>query len=156
MAKIKHILIVTRSTHYCKAAVDYGLSLAKENQAKATVIHSIYNPFHLKGINMALTSLPMLEDEYTRMQEEARNDLDRMIEKEKSEGLEVEVVIGHGEPDEDILNMVRERGIDLLVLRAHEEGVVEHLIYGRENEKLIRKMPCSILLVKDEPGAPIS
>lgn len=57
---------------------------------------------------MALMFLPMLEDEYTRMQEEARNDLDHVSKKKKSKGSEAEMVIDHGEPDEDILNIVRE------------------------------------------------
>jgi universal stress protein A len=35
---------------------------------------------------------------------------------------------------------------------AHEEGRMEHFLFGQSNEALIRKMPCSVLLVKKEPG----
>jgi nucleotide-binding universal stress UspA family protein len=34
---------------------------------------------------------------------------------------------------------------------AHEEGHLEHFLFGRSNEEIIRKMPCSVLLVKKEP-----
>ena len=156
MEKIKHILVVSRSTKYCMATVNYGLSLAKLYHSKVTIIHSIHNPFNLKGLNMALTSLPMLEDEYRRMQDSARSELDRMVEREKSEGLDVEIVIGHQEPQQDVLEAVKERGVDLIVLRAHAENVLEHLIFGHVNTELIRKMPCSIFLVKDEPIPQIS
>ncbi|MCK5504111.1 MAG: universal stress protein [Thermodesulfovibrionia bacterium] len=34
---------------------------------------------------------------------------------------------------------------------SHEEGRLEHFLFGRSNEKIIRDMPCSILLVEEEP-----
>ncbi len=47
--------------------------------------------------------------------------------------------------------------IDFLILLAHEETRLEHLeelveklIFGRSNEEIIRKMPCPVLLVKQE------
>jgi nucleotide-binding universal stress UspA family protein len=46
--------------------------------------------------------------------------------------------------------MVEDEKIDLIVMLAYEEGRLEHLFLGRDNDKLIRKMPCSILLVKHE------
>jgi nucleotide-binding universal stress UspA family protein len=47
--------------------------------------------------------------------------------------------------------MVEEENIDLLIMSAHEEGHMEHFLFGGSNEELIRKMPCSIMLVKKEP-----
>jgi len=55
------------------------------------------------------------------------------------------------DPSDEIIKMVKEENIDLLIILAHEEGHMEHLLFGRENEDLIRKMPCSIMLVKKEP-----
>jgi len=36
-------------------------------------------------------------------------------------------------------------------MSAHEEGRLEHYMFGRTVEELTRKMPCSILLVKYNP-----
>jgi len=49
------------------------------------------------------------------------------------------------------VKMVKEEKIDLLILSAHAEGRIEHALFGGENDAIIRRMPCSILLVKDEP-----
>ena len=35
---------------------------------------------------------------------------------------------------------------------AHKEGRLEDLFFQRSNDELVRKMPCSIMLVKKEPG----
>ena len=53
-----------------------------------------------------------------------------------------------GEPVEEIKQVVQSEGVDLLVMLAHEEGRLEHFLFGRTNEAILRKMPCSILLVK--------
>jgi hypothetical protein len=37
-----------------------------------------------------------------------------------------------------------------MIIPAHEEGRLEHLLFSRDNERLIRAMPCSILFVKHE------
>jgi hypothetical protein len=41
--------------------------------------------------------------------------------------------------------------IDLLVLPDHEETRIEHFLSGKMVARLVRKMPCSVLLVKQEP-----
>ena len=62
----------------------------------------------------------------------------------------IKAVIKEGNPPEEILKMVKEENIDLLIMLAHEEGHIEHFLFGRDNEELLRKMPCPILLVKKE------
>jgi nucleotide-binding universal stress UspA family protein len=39
---------------------------------------------------------------------------------------------------------------DLVILFAHEGGRVEHFLFGRSNKEIIRRIPCSILMVKHE------
>jgi len=56
-----------------------------------------------------------------------------------------------GEPAEEILKVVKEENIDLIIMLAHKEGHLEHFLFGRSNDEIFRKMPCSILLLKKEP-----
>jgi nucleotide-binding universal stress UspA family protein len=61
-------------------------------------------------------------------------------------------MIKEGEPTKEILKVVEEEKIDLTIMLAHEEGRLEDFLFGRSNEDIIRKMPCSVLLAKKEPG----
>jgi nucleotide-binding universal stress UspA family protein len=61
------------------------------------------------------------------------------------------VILKDGDPIREILQTVKKRHIDLLVMLAHEEGHLEHFLFGRSNHELIMKMPCSIFLIKKEP-----
>jgi len=147
MEDIKRILVVSRMTRYCRKAVHYGMSMAQKYGAELYVIHVIHNPFGYEGWNLPLISL---EEEYKRIQEKAKADLNAIISLEKPEGVSVKVLIGEGDPTKEILKVVRQENIDLIVMLAHEEDRLEHFLFGRSNEELIRKIPCSILLVKKE------
>ena len=152
MEDIKRILVVSRMTKYSKKAVHYGISLAKKYGAKLYVTHVVHDPFGIEGWNLPL---PSLDKDYQNLLIRERRQLDEIIARDKQSGMDINVSIREGEPTKEILSIVRDEQIDLVILLAHEEGHLEHFLFGRSNEELIRRMPCSILLVKKEPqGVP--
>ena len=152
MNDIKCILAVCRSTKHCDKAVHYGISLAKQNGAKLYVLHVFDNPFGLEAWSLPVVSLKQIQEEYKRMQEKTRIDIDRIIEGEQNTEIPTEVSVEDGDPAEKILDFVKENKIDLLIMLAHEEGRLEHLLFGRITDRIIQQLPCSIMLVKQEPG----
>ena len=58
-----------------------------------------------------------------------------MIEAEKTQGLAVKAVMKEGDPFDEIIKVVKEENIDLLIMLAHEEGHIEHFLFGRDNEE---------------------
>lgn len=150
MQYINHILVVSRMTTSCITAVNYGVSLAKKSGATLSVIHVIHDPFSLSGWNLPL---PGLGKDYQMLLKKKRAEIDEIISTEIRSGMHIDVLMPEGDPTEEILKVVKEKNIDLLVMLAHEEGHLEHFLFGRSNQKLLLKMPCSILLVKKEPEA---
>jgi len=148
MKDVNRILVVSRSTRYCQKAVHYGVSIAQKYGAKLFVIHVIHDPFSYEGWNLPIVSF---QREYEKICQEVKADIDRIIEAEKTLGLAIKAVMKDGNPTDEVIKMVKEENIDLLIMLAHEEGHIEHFLFGRSNEELIRKMPCSIMLVKKEP-----
>lgn len=150
MNEIRKILVVSRMTQYCREAVEQGIALARRYDGELYVIHVVHNPFGYEGWNLPIVSL---EKDYQKLLAEAKADLDKLVARERDQGLPVEVMIREGEPTDEILAVVKEKQIDLMVMLAHEEGRLEHFLFGRSNDELVRRMPCSILLVKKEPEA---
>ena len=136
---IKRILVVSRMTKYCQKAVHYGVSLSRKYGAELYVIHVIHNPFGYEGWNPPIFSL---KEDYKRIQQKAKEDLDRLIDSEKVNGITVKELIREGEPTEEILKVVKEENIDLLIMLGHDEGRLELFLFGRSNEELIMRMPC--------------
>jgi universal stress protein A len=147
MEDIKHILVVSRLTSYCRKAVHYGISLSKKYGAKLSVMHVVHNPFGLEGWN-----LPQLEDNFRILIDKSRADIDAAINAERAKGTAIQEIIREGDPTDVVLDVIKEEKIDLLIMLAHEKGRLEHFLFGHSNDELVRRMPCSILFVKKEPA----
>ncbi|HBA86627.1 MAG TPA: universal stress protein [Geobacter sp.] len=155
METFKRVLVVDRMTEYSKDAVEAGISLAKKYAADLLVLRMVTNPAGTVSIaGSALNAPSTMPDEtknYASMQEQAKEELDRVINKEIGAGFPIRVILKEGKAVDEILQVVKEEKIDLMVLLAHEEGRLEHMLFGRDNDVILRKIPCSILLVKKEP-----
>jgi universal stress protein A len=148
MDDIKRILVVSRSTKHCRKAVHYGISLAKQYNSRLYVLHVIHDPFSVDGWNLPI---PSLQQEYEKLVKKTREDIDHIINSERADGLEITEWIREGKPADEIIAAVKEDKIDLVIMSAHEEGRLEHYMFGRTVEELTRKMPCSIFLVNYNP-----
>jgi universal stress protein A len=147
MENINRILVVSRLTTHCKLAIHYGISLAKKYQASLTVMHTVHSPFGLEGWN-----LPPLEQDYAALRARSKADIDAAIQAEQSQGLSIREMIREGDPVTTVIDLVQAEQMDLLIMLAHEQGHLEHFLFGRCNDALIRRMPCTIVLVKKEPA----
>jgi nucleotide-binding universal stress UspA family protein len=152
MHDIKRILVISRMTRDCKKAIHYGVALANMTGAELNVLHLVQHPidFDLAG----WFPLKAMEREYQIFIQEAKEELDEMIRREKTGGLDIKEEVAEGDPGENVLKMVNEKKIALLVMLAHEQGRVEHFLFGHSIHEIIRKMPCSVVLVKsgNEPA----
>ena len=146
MELIQRILAVSRSTPMCRKAVRWGMSLARMYEAKFYVLHVFHDPFNLEGWNLPV---PSFHDEYLQLIENYKKNLHQLVEREKEQGLDITEWVRDGKPVDEIMSVVESEKIDFLIMCAHEEGRIEHFLFGRTNEAILRKMPCSILLVKN-------
>ena len=146
MEDIRRILAVSWLTQYCQKTIHYAVSLAAKYGAELSVIHVIDNLW-LQGWN-----LPTMSQDESRGKEMERiqAELDNIIGGEIKGDVKIKTIIKEGDPVEEILKVIGEEKIYLVILRAHQEGRMEHLLVGGSNDALIRKMPCSIFLVKKE------
>lgn len=152
MNEFKRILVVVGMIQSCRKAIQYGVSLARKFGADLYVIHSIYNPFGPKEWGFGTRELAV---EYEKSIVDTKRKLAGLVEEEKIKGMSIKEMVREGEPTGEILKAIEQENIDLLVMLAHEEGRLEDLLFNRSTDELVRKMPCSIMLVKKEPGISI-
>jgi len=150
MEDIKQIMVVATDIKHSRETVRYGVSLARKYGAGLVVLHVEHDPFGVDGWNLPFLSV---DEEYKELLKEAKKELDKVIRSESVSGLPVKEVIRKGEPIGAIRKAVAEEKIDLLIMPAHEESRLEHFLFGRINDAVIRSLPCSILLAKHAQGA---
>jgi len=152
MENFRQILVISRMIPYSRKTIKMGIALARKHDAKLHVLHLVSKPVDMLAVN-APGLFP--EEEYKNFknsQQEAEEHLDKIIKQELKGGYPIHELVSDLDPVETVMKVVREEKIDLILMSAHEEGRIEHTLFGGENGAIIRKMPCSILLVKNEPG----
>ena len=84
----------------------------------------------------------------SRMATEAREELVAFVPVLK-EGQTVETVVLHGSPSVEIVNLATERHADLVVMGTHGRTGLQHALLGSVAEKVTRKSPCPVLVVRE-------
>jgi nucleotide-binding universal stress UspA family protein len=145
METFKNILVVSRSTYGCVKALSKGISLARKFGSKLHVLHVIYDPFYFNGWNIPIEHF---NKEFKDVVAKARAELDQLIAREKAEGMEIVEWVEYGKPVDEIEKLVEREHIGLVIMMAHEEGRLEHFLFGRTNETIVRRLPATLMLVK--------
>ena len=145
METFNNILVISRSTQRCIKVLRTGISLARKFNARLHVLHIIHDPFSVNGWNLPV---PSLDEEYKAMVAKARIELDRLVRAEKAEGLVVNEWVKDGNPVDAIQQAVESQNVDLILMLAHHEGRLEHFLFGKTNDAIIRQLPATLMLVK--------
>jgi universal stress protein A len=145
MKSFKTILVVSRSTRKCIRALRTGISLARKYDARLHILHVIYDPFVFNDWNITLSSF---DDELEKEVRLAREELDRLVKAERAEGLDITEWVKYGKPADEIQKIVEDEKVDLILMLAHEEGRIEHFLFGRTNDAIIRRLPATLMLIK--------
>jgi len=146
MNDIKRILVVSRLMKRCRKTVRYGMSLARKYGAELYVMGVVYDPVTSGRWNLPV---PSLEREHEDELAEARRELHAIVELEKTNGKPVKELIREGNDAEEVMKVVQQEGIDLLIVAGHEEGRIEHALFGHSLDELVRLMPCSVLITRE-------
>ncbi|KHE92850.1 MAG: putative universal stress protein [Candidatus Scalindua brodae] len=73
--------------------------------------------------------------------------LDFIPEKIRNE-LKVEVLVVQGIPFAGIIEISKKKKIDMIVMGSHGRTGITHILLGSVAEKVTRKAPCPVLIVK--------
>ncbi len=151
MEDFTRILVVSRVTEYSGNAINCGISLSKKCGAELYVLLLLHDPFGLEGWNLPIVSLKVLEEEHKKLRKEVQDKLSAIINRERAAGMRIQEFTRWGEPVKEISEIVENEKIDLLIVPVHEKGHIEHYLFAHDRDELVRKMPCAILLLKQEP-----
>jgi nucleotide-binding universal stress UspA family protein len=81
----------------------------------------------------------------------AKQYLDAIVQKLKSQGIKATATIRHGEPAEEIVDYAHTNGVDLIAMCTHGRSGVSRWVFGSVAEKVLRGTSLSILLCR-APG----
>ena len=145
MIELKKILVPTDFSDFSHLALQYGISFCREYGAEMIFLHVIEDPFYPStggsfGFDMA--------GFFEKMEEESRKKMDELLTPELREGVSVQLMISRGAPFLEIIRVAKEQAIDMIVLATHGRTGLAHVLMGSVTEKVVRKAPCPVLVVR--------
>ncbi len=147
----KHIALATDLSHRCDRALDRALLLARAWQAELTAVHALTS-----YADAASFGRPDDERSWPRPGDEkraARDRISRDLVKDRPD-MDIAVYVETGSPDEVTLSAARETGADLIVTGVARDSLFSRLLLGNTVERLIRKSPVPVLIVRDRAFEP--
>ena len=140
---VKKILIATDGSEYTKNAVDYGIDLAKNTEAKLYTIYVIDTA--------AFASIPMdaaWESMYELLKQEGDEATKYVAEKAEAEGLSIDRLTIEGHPAEEIIKFAEKNSINLIVMGTLGKSGLDRFLLGSVAEKVVRNSKIPVLVVR--------
>jgi len=144
MKPYKKILAAIWMTKHCEKTIDFAVDLAASYGAELVVMH-VVDTFWLQNWNLPMMSI---EEEHKRDVVKIKSTLDGIVAGYQDRGVKITTVVREGDPSDEMLKFIGEEKIDFIVLRAQQEGRIEHFMIGGSNDRIIHKAPCSVMLLK--------
>ena len=127
-------------------ALQYALAFASGYGAELLLLHVVEIPVHaFPGV----PGVPEVPPHVTvNIEEQAANELAALQERTCAEHAKTRTGLVTGTPFLEIINVAREKDVDLIVMGTHGRSGLAHMLIGSVAEKVVRKAPCPVLTVK--------
>jgi nucleotide-binding universal stress UspA family protein len=143
---LSRILVPTDFSTASDEALAYGKMLVDRLEASLLVLHVIEQPeiAGTWGAESYIAELPRIREAATR----AAEDRLKQIVTGAQGALQVSTEIVDGRAARTIVEVARQRHVDLIVMGTHGRSGVAHLLLGSVTEKVLRTAPCPVLAVR--------
>ncbi len=142
MNDIKKILVPVDFSEPSKKAVNYGLSLALQFNARLVLSHIV--PSSTALIYTFPTESFAFEKEQARY---AKSMLPTLVPERYRERVDLQTIVKVGEVRSELMGIVNDDKIDLVIMGTHGRGTLDRMMLGSLTERMLRKIPVPLLTV---------
>lgn len=149
MAKYQNLLVAIDPNQDDQPALRRAVYLVQRNGGRIKAFLSIYD------FSYEMTTM-LSPDERTSMRQSVISEREEWIKEQcryyVEAGIPIDVkVVWHNKPFEAIIQEVVSNNHDLLLKMAHQHDRLESVIFTPTDWNLLRKCPCPVWMVKDQP-----
>ncbi len=144
--EIKKVLVPIDFSDYSKSSLKYAVNFAKNFKASLVLVYVVEPVIYPPDFSMGQIAIPAAGIE---MDKRAKEELDKLAEKEIPSDLSVKKIIKTGKPFVEIIETAADENVDLIIIATHGHTGVEHILFGSTAEKVVRKAPCPVLTLRE-------
>jgi nucleotide-binding universal stress UspA family protein len=142
MISFKKILVPVDFSEPSKKAVTYGLTLAGQFNANLLLAHIV--PESTALMYAFPTRLPEVEKEQYN---KAKQEIENLAPAEHAAKVNLRTIVKIGNIEEALLGIVKDEGIDLVVMGTHGRRDLGRWFIGSVTEHMLRNVPVPVLTV---------
>jgi universal stress protein A len=140
------ILIPIDFSGYSKKALTYAIPFAEKFHASIDLIYVVEPMVYPADFSFGQVGFPNVEEE---MRKRGEAELKHLVEKEIRGRIASRTFVRTGKPFYEINQFAEEESIDLIIIATHGHSGMEHILFGSTAEKVVRKAPCPVLVVRE-------
>lgn len=135
MQVYRKILVTMDCSPVDDCVIEHVSALALQNKAKVYLLHVVHS--HTL-------------DQHRVLHENASAFLTSRCEKLREQGIEASVLIESGEPDAEILKVIKESDYDLVAMATHGHSFIGDVLFGSVSRTLKHRISVPLLLISPQ------
>jgi nucleotide-binding universal stress UspA family protein len=143
----RRILIPIDFSEHSKHALSYALSIARQFQSELILVYVVETAIYPAEFGFGQVAMPGVEME-KEFRERGKRELDKLVQNVIKGAVASQTIVSEGHPANEILAIAKKEEINLIIIATHGHTGVEHLLFGSTTEKVVRKAPCPVLVVR--------
>jgi nucleotide-binding universal stress UspA family protein len=133
-----------------QAAVEFALTLAQEDDAEITLLHSVEIPPELR--DYVFPAEIDIDAVHAAARADALTRLRALVPESAGEFCRVHTEATEGRPHRAVVRLAAEQHADLIVMGAHGRSALARLVFGSNTYAVIRDATCPVLAVHPRPA----
>ncbi len=144
---LKKILVPIDFSEHSKKALQYAIPFAKAFQASLTLLYVVEPTVYPADFSFGQIGFPDIEAE---LREKGERELHTLANETIHGVVPSATIVKVGLPFVEVISYAQKEEIDLIVAATHGHTGVEHILFGSTVEKIVRKAPCPVLVVRTD------
>ncbi len=142
---IQRILVPIDFSEHSKNALKYAIPFARQFQAAIDLLYVVEPTIYPADFSFGQIGFPNVEEE---LRTRGSRELENLRQKEIAGVVPARTCVRTGKPFFEINEYALEEAISLIIIATHGHSGMEHILFGSTAEKVVRKAPCPVLVVR--------
>jgi nucleotide-binding universal stress UspA family protein len=142
---IQSILVPIDFSEHSKNALKYAIPFAQKFKASIDLIYVVEPTIYPADFSFGQIGFPNVEEE---LRTRGSDELDNLITREIAGKVPSRKIVRTGKPFYEINQYALEEKMNLIIIATHGHTGMEHILFGSTAEKVVRKAPCPVLVVR--------
>jgi len=153
MKRIRKIMVAYDFSDYSEEALGFAVELADELKSDLMIVNVI-NQRDVDALQRAeIESVGFSADRFIKDNEKDRMErINDIVEKISVKDLAVEIKIKIGVPFRELIQSVKDSGVDLVVMGRKGRSNLAGILFGATAEKMFRHCPVPLLSLRENMG----